>query len=140
MLRIFNNNGAVNMEHSIEISEDTAKVVSEILKKKELKPRIKAISKDLHVEVRIEEKDGQFFSVAGRTMSDSFDVQAEERELIGAHEAFAQAIGDIKEELYPKEKADEEEDNFLLHAGLCALDQVAKHFGGAIVIIAPNED
>ena len=139
MLRIFNNNGAVNMEHSIEISEDTAKVVSEILKKKELKPRIKAISKDLHVEVRIEEKDGHSSSVAGRTMSDSFDVETEARELIDAHKAFAQAIDDIKEELYPEEKADEEEDDFLLHAGLCALDQIAKHFGGTIVIIAPND-
>lgn len=139
MLRIFNNNGAVNMEHSFEITEETAKVVSEILKKKELKPRIKAISKDLRVEVRIEEKDGEFFSVAGRTMSDSFDVQVEERELIEAHKAFAQAIGSIKEELYHEEKDDEEEDNFLLHAGLCALDQIAKHFGGAIVVITPND-
>lgn len=139
MLRIFNNNGVVNMEHSVEILEDTAKVISEILKKKELKPRIKAISKDLHVEVRIEEKDGHSFSVAGRTMNDSFDVEAEARELINAHKAFAQAIEDIKEELYPEENANEEEDDFLLHAGLCALDQIAKHFGGAIVIIAPND-
>lgn len=139
MLRIFNNNGAVNMEHSIKISEDIAKVVSEILKKKELKPRIKAISKDLHVDVRVEEKDDHFFSVAGRTMSDSFDVEAEARELIDAHKAFAQAIDDIKEELYPEENANEEEDDFLLHAGLCALDQIAKHFGGAIVVIAPND-
>lgn len=140
MLRIFNNSGVSNMEHSIEIPEEVAKVVSEILKKKELKPRIKAISKDLHIEVRIEEKDGHFFSVAGRTMEESFDVQAEATELIDAHKAFAQAIGDIKEELYPEKKADdEEEDDFLLHAGLCALDQVAKHFGGVIVIIAPND-
>lgn len=139
MLRIFNNSGVSNMEHSIEIPEDMAKVVSEILKKKELKPRIKAISKDLHIEVRIEEKDGHFFSVAGRTMNDSFDPVAESKEIIDAHKAFAQAIDDIKEELYPEEKADEEEDNFLLHAGICALDQIAKHFGGAVVIIAPND-
>lgn len=134
MVEVTNNNGACGLESSITVDH----TLVEILKDPQNKELINNLQKDLKIAHRIEEKDGKFISIAGCNAPSRFDAVSAGKKLEAQHQEFLEQLIQIRYKLHHDEaKPDNEEEEFLDYAFLCALKDIIGEFG-VIVIAVPK--
>lgn len=153
---VFTENGVCRMEHSIPIEKQKCERLALFIKKE--KNRIKGALKDFHIDHRLNISDSldEGASLAGRLIKNGDDPVEEAEKLANDHKEFLNWLTKTSEETeeprkkepvdeaaddvkkfsdFVKENSDNEEEEFLLYAGMCALEQMVHHFGGRIIIL-----
>ena len=136
MVEIVNNNGQIAIESSITVDSSLV----EVLINPTNKTRIKNILKELDLRHRMEEKEGYVVSIAARPVPNRFKIE-EMPHVEAVHLKFLEQLEDMREKK-PTEcqqaNADDEEEDLLSHAMLCAVHDIIEELG-MIIIAVPKE-
>lgn len=153
--------GACRMEHSIPVEKKTCDKLALFIEKEQNRIKgalIKGALKDFHIDHRLNVSDylNEGISFAGRLIKNGADPVEEAEKLANDHKEFLNWLIKASEEMeepneetpveeaaddvkkfsdFVKENSDNEEEEFLLYAGMCALEHMAHHFGGRIIIL-----